>query len=129
MTKGLHICPEGCSENGMSLQGLIKQSKKQCTPLAVVFVDFVKAFDSALHEHLLGVLGQRGLDRHIMELIESIYENSVTKVILGVKSLMIEMLVRHVGPRSQLLFNPDTRTPLLWGRARRPPDYHFSVCR
>lgn len=102
------ISTPGCSENLMLLQGLIKQSKKQQTPLAVVFVDFAKAFDSVSHEHLQRVLEQRGLDQHIMALIGSTYEKSTMRIIIdGMKSSMIDMSVgvKQGDPMSPLLFN------------------------
>uniref|UniRef100_A0A4W5LF61 Reverse transcriptase domain-containing protein n=1 Tax=Hucho hucho TaxID=62062 RepID=A0A4W5LF61_9TELE len=102
------ISAPGCSENLMLLQGLIRQSRKQRTPLAVVFVDFAKAFDSVSHEHLQSVLEQRGLDRHIMALIGSTYEKSTTRITIdGVRSSVIDMSVgvKQGDPMSPLLFN------------------------
>lgn len=39
----------GCSENLAMLDGIMKLSKKQRKPLNVVFIDFVKAFDTVLY--------------------------------------------------------------------------------
>jgi len=47
------IASPGCSENTL-LAGVMKMSKTKKRSLAVVFVDFAKAFDTVSHEHLLG---------------------------------------------------------------------------
>lgn len=53
----------GCSENLTLLDGLIKLRKRESLPLAVVFIDFAKAFDSVSHDHLKAALVERGVDR------------------------------------------------------------------
>ncbi|NXY90922.1 POLR protein, partial [Alcedo cyanopectus] len=63
----------GCSENLKLLQTIIRLAKKEHRPLGVVFVDIAKAFDSVSHRHILYSLQQRGVDPHIVNLVNNMY--------------------------------------------------------
>ncbi|NXI20725.1 PO21 protein, partial [Irena cyanogastra] len=70
----------GCSENLKLLQTIIRSAKKDHKPLAVVFVDIAKAFDTVSHQHILQVLQQRKVDPHIVSLVSNMYENIYTNI-------------------------------------------------
>lgn len=98
----------GCSENLKVLQDLIRHCKKERNPLAVVFVDFAKAFDSVSHEHILCALKQRNVDSHVVGIIQNSYEDCVTSVnVDGQETPLIDMKVgvKQGDPMSPLLFN------------------------
>ena len=76
--------------------------------MALVSVDFAKAFDTVTHEHILGVLEQKGLDQHVRNLIRDSYVDCVTRVKVGDESSpLIDMKVgvKQGDPMSPLLFN------------------------
>ena len=102
------ISSPGCSENLKVLQGLLGHCKKERGQLAVVFVDFAKAFDSISHEHILCALMQRQLDLHVIKLIQSAYVDCVTRITInGVKSegIGLKVGVKQGDPMSPILFN------------------------
>ncbi|NWR96002.1 POLR protein, partial [Furnarius figulus] len=70
----------GCSENLKLLQILIQHAKKDHKELAVVFVDIAKAFDTVSHEHIFSGLRQKGVDEHIIRLINNMYHNITTYI-------------------------------------------------
>ncbi|NWI48640.1 POLR protein, partial [Picathartes gymnocephalus] len=70
----------GCSENLKLLQNIIWSAKREHRPLGVVFVDIAKAFDTVSHQHILHVLQQRGVDPHIVSLVNDMYENIRTYI-------------------------------------------------
>ncbi|NXA30793.1 POLR protein, partial [Eudromia elegans] len=74
------IAAPGCSENLKLLQTLIKSAKKDQRTPGVVFVDVAKAFDTVGHQHIFQVLGQKGVDKHIIDLIRDLYTNCGTTV-------------------------------------------------
>uniref|UniRef100_A0A4W5LMV1 ribonuclease H n=1 Tax=Hucho hucho TaxID=62062 RepID=A0A4W5LMV1_9TELE len=102
------IAAPGCAENLMILNGILSQSKKERVDLAIVFIDFAKAFDSVSHEHLMYVLRERELDEHMIGLIEDSYKGVHTQIEMkGVSTNPIEMKkgVKQGDPMSPLLFN------------------------
>ncbi|NXA40643.1 POLR protein, partial [Eudromia elegans] len=72
------IAAPGCSKNLKLFQALIKSAKKDQRTLGVVFVDVAKAFDTVGHQHIFQVLGQKGVDRHIINLTQDLYTNCGT---------------------------------------------------
>ncbi|NWZ95157.1 POLR protein, partial [Nesospiza acunhae] len=70
----------GCSENLKLLQTIIRTAKNEHRPLGVVFVDITKAFDTVSHQHILYALQQRGVDPHIIRLVNNMYKNISTYV-------------------------------------------------
>lgn len=92
----------------MVLNGELHQSREERRDLAVVFIDFAKAFDSVAHEHLIHVLKERGLDSHIIRLIKDSDEEVCTRIkVKEGTSPPIEMKVgvKQGDPMSPLLFN------------------------
>ncbi|GLD75525.1 uncharacterized protein AKAME5_002685900 [Lates japonicus] len=56
------------------------QAKKEIRPLAVVFVNFAKAFDSVSHKHIAEVLSRKGVDEWMRRLIQDAYNGCTTVV-------------------------------------------------
>ncbi|NXY07090.1 PO21 protein, partial [Pteruthius melanotis] len=71
------ICASGCSENLKLLQLLFKSTKEEHQDLGVVFVDIAKAFDTVCHQHIIAGLVQRGVDLHIIHLVNEMYKTIV----------------------------------------------------
>ena len=125
--RGFLASSGGCADNLMILNGIIKNARESGAPLAVVFVDFAKAFDSISHEHILCALKQRQVDQHVIGLIRNSYVDCVTRVgSCGERTSPISMKVgvKQGDPMSPLLFNlamdpliqalEDTRSGLGW---------------
>lgn len=105
--RGFLASSNGCADNLMVLNGIIRHSREEGTSLAVVFVDFAKAFDSISHEHILSVLEQRLLDRHVIELIKNSYVDCVTMVGSGgdkTSPINMKVGVKQGDPMSPLSF-------------------------
>ncbi|NWI09426.1 PO21 protein, partial [Crypturellus soui] len=67
-----------------------------------------KAFDSVSHRHIFHVLGQKGVDDHIINIIKDLYTNAGTTLELGPRrSGYIKILggVKQGDPLSPILFN------------------------
>lgn len=102
------IASPGCAENLAVLGGIIRASKRKLLPLAVVFIDFAKAFDSVSHQHIAEVLLRTGVDEHLRDLIRDSYRNCFTTVKTGktaTKPIQIKVGVKQGDPLSPLLFN------------------------
>uniref|UniRef100_A0A3Q2Y7G9 Reverse transcriptase domain-containing protein n=1 Tax=Hippocampus comes TaxID=109280 RepID=A0A3Q2Y7G9_HIPCM len=98
----------GCAENLMVLDKIIKRARAKRRPLAVVLVDFAKAFDTVSHDHILAVLRQRGIDNLAYDVIKDSYINCTTAICCGgTRSELIKMKVgvKQGDPLSPLLFN------------------------
>uniref|UniRef100_A0A3Q2YQL5 Reverse transcriptase domain-containing protein n=1 Tax=Hippocampus comes TaxID=109280 RepID=A0A3Q2YQL5_HIPCM len=106
--RGFMTEANGCAENLMILDKLIASSRSNKTTLAIVFIDFAKAFDSISHDHILHALKRRGLDHHIWGLIKNSYESCTTRISCGKivsDTIQILMGVKQGDPMSPLLFN------------------------
>ncbi|NWI09468.1 PO21 protein, partial [Crypturellus soui] len=79
LQKGFIAAP-GCSTNLKLLQALIKSTKKDQRTLGVLFVDLAKAFGTVNHQHIFRVLGQKDVDRHIIDVLRDLYTNCGTTV-------------------------------------------------
>ncbi|KAJ7428232.1 hypothetical protein WISP_01485 [Willisornis vidua] len=98
----------GCSENLKLLQLLIRHAKREHRELGVVFVDIAKAFDTVGHQHIIMALKQRGVDSHIVGLIDNMYENICTRITSKegeTEPIRIKVGVKQGDPMSPLLFN------------------------
>uniref|UniRef100_I3KYI1 Reverse transcriptase domain-containing protein n=1 Tax=Oreochromis niloticus TaxID=8128 RepID=I3KYI1_ORENI len=102
------IASPGCAENLAILNGMIRTSKRKLLPLAVVFIDFAKAFDSVSHKHIAEVLTRMGVDEHLRDLIRDSYRNCSTTIRAGKTAtppIRLNVGVKQGDPLSPLLFN------------------------
>lgn len=97
----------GCLENLKILHIILNQAKKCKKSLGVVFVDIAKVFDTVLHDHIMWVLRERGLDQHMVDILSDSYKNVHTYIEVGRESLSIAIKVgvKQGDPISPLLFN------------------------
>ncbi|KAJ3605135.1 hypothetical protein NHX12_027185 [Muraenolepis orangiensis] len=105
--KGFTNAP-GCSENLLLVEGVRERSIKTRAPLAMVFIDLAKAFDSISHVHLRQTLVNRRVDPGIVEMINDSYCGCSTRVQTdnGYSGrIAIEIGVKQGDPLSPLLFN------------------------
>uniref|UniRef100_A0A8C7Y900 Reverse transcriptase domain-containing protein n=1 Tax=Oryzias sinensis TaxID=183150 RepID=A0A8C7Y900_9TELE len=106
--RGFLASSSGCAENLLIFDEIVRRSRLDGGPLAVVFVDFARAFDSISHEHILCVLEESGVDRHVIELIRNSYVDCVTRVgcVEGMtQPIQMKVGVKQGDPMSPLLFN------------------------
>lgn len=57
------------------LQNIIEKVKGTNEELFITFIDYSKAFDSVIHQHLFETMRKMGFPKHIISLISSLYEN------------------------------------------------------
>ena len=106
--RGFIYGSEGCADNLLVLNTLIRRARASGRGIAVVFIDFEKAFDRISHEHILCAMKQRGIDQHVIRLITNLYEDCVTRVeSAGQLTAPIHMKVgvKQGDPASPELFN------------------------
>lgn len=65
---------EGCASNLLILKHLIKGTKSVPHTLAVVFIDFMKAFDSVSHDSILRACQRMGLTTPFVSSIQNFYQ-------------------------------------------------------
>ncbi|KYO40233.1 hypothetical protein Y1Q_0019438 [Alligator mississippiensis] len=102
------ISAPGCAENLKVLEFILRKVKQERWPLSVVFVDIAKAFDSVSHNHISWVLKAKGVDQHIVNLIEDSYQKVTTRVQVFngfTPPISIKSGVKQGSPMSPLLFN------------------------
>ena len=105
--KGFSNTP-GCSENLLLVEGALKTSSKTGSPLAMVFIDLAKAFDSVSHEHIRTALVQRKVDPAFIDLLVDSYRGCTTRVRARdgyTKRIAMKVGVKQGDPLSPLLFN------------------------
>uniref|UniRef100_A0A3Q3MZ22 Reverse transcriptase domain-containing protein n=1 Tax=Mastacembelus armatus TaxID=205130 RepID=A0A3Q3MZ22_9TELE len=102
------IAASGCSENLAILAGLLQQCKRERSTLAVVFIDFSKAFDTVSHKHVEEILLRRGVDELIRGLIRDAYKGCHTRITTKGREtpkIYLRVGVKQGDPLSPLLFN------------------------
>lgn len=85
----------------------MKLSKRHKKPPSVVFIDFVKAFDTVSHKHIWDVLEKRGVDEHIREVICNSYRGCHTTIqskIGMMDKIWLGKGVKQGDPMSLILF-------------------------
>uniref|UniRef100_A0A3Q0S8N0 Reverse transcriptase domain-containing protein n=1 Tax=Amphilophus citrinellus TaxID=61819 RepID=A0A3Q0S8N0_AMPCI len=111
---GLHpgqrgfTCSPGCSQNLVILDYLMRRSRKRKRPLAIVFIDFAKAFDSVSHQHTAQVLERRGVDVLLRRLIKNLYAGCHTRIQTRngeSRPIQLQVGVKQGDPLSPFLFN------------------------
>lgn len=110
----------GCSANVYTIDSLIKKSKSMGTPLAAMFIDLSKAFDTVPHGLILDSLRARKVDGLIIDLINSSLTDcfSSIKTRIGVtRQLKLNLGVKQGDPLSPILFNLSV-DPLIYALER-----------
>ena len=90
------------------VEGALKSSSKTGSPLALVFIDLAKAFDSVSHRHIRAALVQRMVDPAFVELVGNAYKGGSTRVRTGsgyTRNIALKIGVKQGDPLSPLLFN------------------------
>uniref|UniRef100_A0A672Y8Q6 ribonuclease H n=1 Tax=Sphaeramia orbicularis TaxID=375764 RepID=A0A672Y8Q6_9TELE len=98
----------GCAENLLLLKGVLELCKQEKKSIAVVFIDFAKAFDTVSHSHIDAVLERRGVDELIKGIIKNSYKHCYSRIqtVKGPsKKIFIRVGVKQGDPMSPLLFN------------------------
>lgn len=98
----------GCSENLMIFDTILEQAKRERKQLAVAFIDVAKAFDTVSHDHIVDVLRRRGLDDHVIGIIQDSYRACHTSIEVEgavTPEIAIQTGVKQGDPMSPLLFN------------------------
>lgn len=104
--RGFMSDADGCAENLKILDRIIKKARDGRKSLAVVFIDFAKAFDSVSHEHIISALKQRGMDGHMVGLIKEMYVGCTTVIKCRsevAKPIEMKVGVKQGDPMSPLL--------------------------
>uniref|UniRef100_A0A673BF16 ribonuclease H n=1 Tax=Sphaeramia orbicularis TaxID=375764 RepID=A0A673BF16_9TELE len=102
------IKASGCAENLLLLKGILELCKRERKSIAVVFIDFAKAFDTVSHAHIDAVLERRGLDELIRGIIKNSYKRCYSRIqtVEGPsKKIFLKVGVKQGDPTSPMLFN------------------------
>ena len=98
----------GCPDQLFTIRRLNELSKAGRVPLFAAFVDYKKAFDSVNRAAMWTLLRSRGVDPHLVDIIEDLYDGCSGEVMVqGYKSKKFAMKtgVRQGCALSPLLFN------------------------
>lgn len=105
--RGFLAGADGCAENLTILDKLIGKARAEKS-LAIVFVDFARAFDSVSHDHILAVLAQRGMGGLVYDVVKDSYTDCRTTICCGgarSEPITMRVGVKQGDPMSPLLFN------------------------
>uniref|UniRef100_A0A3Q0RVZ9 Reverse transcriptase domain-containing protein n=1 Tax=Amphilophus citrinellus TaxID=61819 RepID=A0A3Q0RVZ9_AMPCI len=100
---GLHPGQRGFTRSPGCSQNLEKKS-----PLAIVFIDFAKAFDSVSHQHIAQVLERRGVDVLLRRLIKNLCAGCHTRIRTRngeSQPIQLQVGVKQGDPLSPFLFH------------------------
>ena len=105
--KGFQEVP-GCAHNIFILKTLLDQAKAKHHEINVTCLDLRKAFDTIGHKHLVFALRSRNLHANMIQVIESMYNDTNTyfKTATGsTGEIMIKRGIKQGCPLSPTLFN------------------------
>lgn len=93
---------DGCLEATALLHTLLRKTHDELRPLALVFLDLSKAFDTISHAAILGAAKRAGIPSPLRNYLEKLYETA--EVRLGERRINCKRGVRQGVPHSPLLF-------------------------
>lgn len=99
---------DGCCENLLLLDAIIRDSKRRLKPLCLIFVDISKAFDSVSHSTILRAMRSHGLPEPLVDYVQYAYSCLETCIRMGRKRsepILCRQGVRQGDPLSAILFN------------------------
>ena len=102
------IPADGCGENTLLLDHVIRQARKQKRTLSILGIDLAKAFDSVSHHSIARALRCHSIDESMVQYILHSYSNCTTTILCGPTNLPNMKLLRGVkqgDPLSPILFN------------------------
>ena len=114
-----------CVDQIATLRIIIEQTIEWQTSLYLNFVDFQKAFDSADHQVLWGILAHYGIPRKVISIIQKLYEGFTCQVIHG--GTMTEPFPVTTGVRQGCLLSPLLFLLVIdWGQQNsvQQPNWH-----
>lgn len=99
---------DGCGEHISVLTALINQSRKNKTPLCLVFLDLAKAFDTVPHDAIRRALIRHSVHPMMAAVISDLYDNAATLIACregNTREIPIKRGVKQGCPLSPKLFN------------------------
>ena len=102
------IPADGCGENILLLDHVIRQARKHRRTLSVLGIDLAKAFDSVSHNSIACALRRHSINEPMIQYILQFYSNCTTTILCGPTNLPnVKLLqgVKQCDPLSPTLFN------------------------
>ena len=81
------IPADGCGENTLLLDHVIRQARKQRRTLSILGIDLAKAFDSISHNSIARALRRNSIDEPMVQYILQSYTNCTTTILCGPTNL------------------------------------------
>jgi hypothetical protein len=70
----------GCVDQIFCLRSIAEKTRDKCLQLWLCFIDLKAAYDTVNREGLWKILGEYGISKHLIELIEAMYQGTVAQV-------------------------------------------------
>ena len=106
--KKAFIPVDGCGENTLLLDHVIRQARKYRHTLSIVGIDLAKAFNSISHNSITCALGRHSVDEPMVQYILQSYSNCTTTILCGpanIPNVKLLQGVKQGDPLSPIIFN------------------------